>query len=299
MALKLAYETWGEGAHPLLLVHGFTGNRTSFDHLRPLWSPHVKAIVVELPGHGQTPLPTRPGREGFLETLDALYAVLDELNVARTNLLGYSQGARFALAAVMRRPERFTRLIMESGSPGLHRRQHRTERRVKDSELALFLRQKGLTAFMDYWESLPLFAGLQRLPEEMRAALRARRLANTAEGLAGALECLGLGVQPDYWPELQRQRLPTLLLTGALDEKFTLTARRMAEELPVVYRRAFEGCTHAPHLEVPEEFAQEVLSFIRTPWYESPEFESTGADASPAPVATVDPSLPKKSQPTP
>jgi 2-succinyl-6-hydroxy-2,4-cyclohexadiene-1-carboxylate synthase len=68
---------------------------------------------------------------------------------------------------------------------------------VKDSELALFLRQKGLMAFMDYWESLPLFAGLRQLPEERREALRSRRLANTAEGLAGALECLGLGVQPD------------------------------------------------------------------------------------------------------
>jgi 2-succinyl-6-hydroxy-2,4-cyclohexadiene-1-carboxylate synthase len=73
----------------------------------------------------------------------------------------------------------------------------------------------------------------------------------------------------------------------------------MADELPVVYRRAFEGCTHAPHLEVPEAYAEEVLSFVRTPWYESPEFESAGADSSPAPVATVDPSMPPKSQPTP
>jgi 2-succinyl-6-hydroxy-2,4-cyclohexadiene-1-carboxylate synthase len=277
MALRLHYETWGEGTLPLMLVHGFTGNRTSFDHLRPLWSPHVRALVVELPGHGQTPLPSRPGREGFLETLEAFFAVLDEVGVQRTNILGYSQGARFALAAVMSRPERFTRLILESGSPGLHRRQARTERRVKDSELALFLRKKGLTAFMDYWEGLPLFKGLHKLPEERRLALRARRLANTAEGLAGALECLGLGVQPDYWPELQRQRLPTLLLTGALDEKFTLTARRMAEELPVVYRHAFVDCTHAPHLEVPEFYAREVLSFLQTPWYDAPEFENTAS----------------------
>ena len=255
-------------------------DRYSTPALRALWSPHVRAIAIELPGHGQTPLPTRPGRDGFLETLEALFGVLDELGVQRTHILGYSQGARFALAAVMQRPERFTRLIMESGSPGLHRRQARTERRVKDSELALFLRQKGLTAFMDYWEALPLFAGMRGLPEARREELRARRLANTAEGLAGALECLGLGVQPDYWPELQRQRLPTLLLTGALDEKFSLTARRMAEELPVVYRHAFAGCTHAPHLEVPEAYAREVLSFVQTPWYDAPEFE-TGAEPAP------------------
>ncbi len=282
MALKLAYETWGEGSCPLVLVHGFTGNRSSFEHLRPLMGEQVRAIAVDLPGHGQTPLPTRTGREGFLETVDALVAVLDELKVPTANLLGYSQGARFALAAALRRPERFGRLIMESGSPGLHRRLERTERRSKDAELATFIRQKGVEAFVAYWESLPLFAGVRKLPAERQAALRARRGSCTAEGLIGALECLGLGVQPDYWPELQRQRLPTLLLTGALDEKFTQTARRMAAELPVVWRRTFEDCTHAPHLEVPEEYAREVLSFLRTPWYEAPEFENAAPDKSAA-----------------
>jgi 2-succinyl-6-hydroxy-2,4-cyclohexadiene-1-carboxylate synthase len=283
MALKMAYETWGEGSSPLVLVHGFTGNRSSFDHLRPLLSEQVRAIAVDLPGHGQTPLPTRTGRDGFLETVDALIEVLDELKVPTANLLGYSQGARFALAAALRRPERFRRLIMESGSPGLHRRMERTERRSKDAELATFIRQKGVDAFVAYWESLPLFAGVRRLPPERQEALRARRVSCTAEGLIGALECLGLGVQPDYWPELQRQRLPTLLLTGALDEKFTQIARRMAAELPVVWRRTFEDCTHAPHLEVPpEEYVREVLSFIQTPWYESPEFENAPPDKSAA-----------------
>jgi len=280
MALKLAYETWGEGPYPLLLLHGFTGNRSAFEHLRPLMSGKVRAIAVDLPGHGQSPLPSRMGRDGFLETVDALFQVLDEVGEPKANLLGYSQGARFALAAALSRPERFGRLIMESGTPGLHRRQQRTERRVSDAQLAAMLRQKGVAAFMEYWESLPLFAGVRKLPAEQQEALRARRHQCTVEGLVGALECLGQAVQPDYWPELQRQRLPTLLLTGALDEKFTQIARRMAAELPVVWRRTFEDCTHAPHLEVPEEYAREVLSFLQTPWYESPEFDNAVPDKS-------------------
>ncbi|HZI11748.1 MAG TPA: alpha/beta fold hydrolase, partial [Myxococcus sp.] len=87
MALKLAYETWGEGPHPLLLLHGFTGNRSSFDHLRPLMSDKVRAIAVDLPGHGSTPLPSRTGRDGFLETVDALVGLLDELKLPMANLL--------------------------------------------------------------------------------------------------------------------------------------------------------------------------------------------------------------------
>jgi 2-succinyl-6-hydroxy-2,4-cyclohexadiene-1-carboxylate synthase len=182
-------------------------------------------------------------------------------------------GARIALGAALHKPERFGRLILESGSPGLHRRMERAERRETDGRLASLLRVEGMEVFMRQWEALPLFESLRRLPPERLAALNERRNACTVEGLTGALGCLGLGFQPDYWPELHRQRLPTLLLTGALDEKFTQIARKMATELPVVWRHALADCGHAPHLEAPEDYAREVLSFLHTPWYEAPQFE--------------------------
>jgi 2-succinyl-6-hydroxy-2,4-cyclohexadiene-1-carboxylate synthase len=214
-----------------------------------LLSDKVRAIAVDLPGHGETPLPTRTGRDGFLETVDALVALLDELGVRSANLLGYSQGARFALAAAMSQPARFgsahhgewlAGAAPEAGADGAAREG----------------REPGDV-------HPPAGRGGLRGPLGVAAHLRgpAQAVARaagdpegpapscTVEGLVGALECLGLGVQPDYWPELQRQRLPTLLLTGAVDDKFTQIARRMAAELPVVYRRTFEDCSHAPHLE--------------------------------------------------
>ena len=272
MGVTLAYDTWGEGPHTLLALHGFTGSGASFEHLRPLLGRSVRFVAVDLPGHGRTPLPEKLGRDGFLETVDAVVRLARELG-GHVDLLGYSQGARIALGAAVRAPECFGRLIMESGSPGLHRRQERSERREADAKLVEFIRARGVDAFVDRWEALPLFDGLRRLPEAEKAALRERRKACTVEGLAGALETLGLGVQPDYWPALHRQRLPTLLLTGDQDVKFTGLARRMAAELPVVWRHAFAGVSHAPHLEAPEEYVREVLSFLQTPWYEAPQFE--------------------------
>ncbi|RKH71181.1 2-succinyl-6-hydroxy-2,4-cyclohexadiene-1-carboxylate synthase [Corallococcus interemptor] len=272
MGVTLAYDTWGEGPHTLLALHGFTGSGASFAHLRALLGRSVRFVAVDLPGHGRTPLPEKLGRDGFLETVDAVVRLARELG-GHVDLLGYSQGARIALGAAVRAPECFGRLIMESGSPGLHRRQERSERREADAKLVEFIRARGVDAFVDRWEALPLFDGLRRLPEAEQAALRERRKACTVEGLSGALETLGLGVQPDYWPELHRQRLPTLLLTGAEDVKFTGLARRMAAELPVVWRHAFAGVSHAPHLEAPEEYVREVLSFLQTPWYEAPQFE--------------------------
>ncbi|NPD25204.1 2-succinyl-6-hydroxy-2,4-cyclohexadiene-1-carboxylate synthase [Corallococcus exiguus] len=272
MGVTLAYDSWGEGPHTLLALHGFTGSGATFEHLRPLLGRSVRVVAVDLPGHGRTPLPEKAGRDGFLETVEAVVGLARELG-GQVDLLGYSQGARVALGAAVRAPECFGRLIMESGSPGLHRRQERSERREADSKLVDFIRTKGVDAFVERWEALPLFDGLRRLPDLEQASLRERRKACTAQGLAGALETLGLGVQPDYWPALHRQRLPTLLLTGAQDEKFTALARRMAAELPVVWRHAFAGVTHAPHLEAPEEYVREVLSFLQTPWYEAPQFE--------------------------
>jgi 2-succinyl-6-hydroxy-2,4-cyclohexadiene-1-carboxylate synthase len=226
---------------------------------------------VDLPGHGESPLPSHTGREGFIETVEALLALVARLGHPSVDLLGYSQGARLALAMSVRAPERFGRVILESGSPGLHRRQERAERREADAKLAAFIRTQGVEAFVQRWEALPLFDTLRQLPPALQHSLRSRRSGASSEGLAGALECLGLGVQPDYWPFLHRHRLPTLLLTGALDTKFTQTARRMATDLPVVWRHAFAGCGHAPHLEAPEAYAREVLSFLQTPWYEAPE----------------------------
>src|SRR5688572_28598178 len=134
MAVNLAYSTWGEGPRPLLLLHGFTGNRTSFDHLRPLLSAEVKDIAMDLPGHGESPLPQAKGRDGFRETIQALIELLDRLKLPTVDLLGYSQGARIALGAALHAPKRFGRLIMESGSPGLHRRMERAERRGLDGQ---------------------------------------------------------------------------------------------------------------------------------------------------------------------
>ena len=125
--MKLAWEVSGNGPQTLILLHGFTGSRRSWDHVAPTLSEQFRLIRVDLPGHGESPLPTKPGREGFLETLEALAQVLSEVGVESANVLGYSQGARVALAFTVDHPERVERLVLESGNAGLHRRKDRID----------------------------------------------------------------------------------------------------------------------------------------------------------------------------
>jgi len=264
--VRLPTETWGTGPTRALFLHGFTGSRRSFRHLEPLLGDVLTATCVDLPGHNGAPLPSAKGPAGFGETV----ATLAEHVTRPMVVLGYSQGARLALALAVRFPERVTRLVLESGAPGIRRRSERAHRRRSDEAMAGVILEQGVDAFVDRWEQLPMFAGLQALPESDRAALRGRRTGHTALGLAGALTCLGQGVQPDLWPALPTLRLPTLLLSGAKDAKYTRLARRMAAELPLGWRRTIPGVGHAPHLEAPRAYADEVRSFLSAPWVADP-----------------------------
>ena len=266
----LAHAIWGEGA-PLLLIHGFTGNRDAWNHLRPLLGSRYRVLAPDLPGHGESPLSDDTTFHG---TVDQLLALLDATGLGRVDIAGYSLGARVALALCLRAPERVGRLVLESGSPGLRRRRDRGERRRDDAALAEVIERDGLEAFVQRWEALPLFDGLRRIPEPLRAGLHERRLSHRPEALAGSLRALSLGAQPSYWARLWTVRAPTLLLTGGRDEKFTGIARAMAAEMPLVWGHVFPGAGHAPHLESPEEWAKEVSSFLSAPWIERPLVDS-------------------------
>ena len=266
----LAHTIWGKGS-PLLLIHGFTGNRDAWNHFRPLLGDRYRVLAPDLPGHGESPITPETTFKG---TVDQLLDLLDVQGLERVDVAGYSLGARVALGLCLHAPDRVGRLVLESGSPGLRQRRERGERRRDDDALAEVIERDGLEAFVRRWEALPLFDGLRGLPEELRTRLHERRLSHRPEALAGSLRALSLGAQPSYWARLWTVRAPTLLLTGERDAKFTSIARAMAAELPLVWGHVFPGAGHAPHLESPEEWAQEVSSFLSAPWIERPLVDS-------------------------
>jgi 2-succinyl-6-hydroxy-2,4-cyclohexadiene-1-carboxylate synthase len=266
-AFELPFERWGrDGAPGLLLLHGFTGNRSSWRHLEPLLGSEVHAVAVDLPGHGNAALPPATGPAGFEAALAALERVVDRAGGGPVSVLGYSQGARLALGLALRAPGKVNRLILESVNPGLSEAKERRARERDDEALAAKIVRGGVARFLKTWEVLPMFQGLRALPAEAREALHQRRASTTPEGLAGALRCLGLAAQPSYWEQLHRLRMPVLLLSGGLDRKFTDLARRAARELPLAWHRSFEGCHHAPHLEAVAAYAAEVRAFLAISW---------------------------------
>src|SRR6266536_1908496 len=104
--------------------------------------------------------------------------------------------------------------------------------------------------------------GLDDPPER---AGRAGRLANTTHGLAASLRLHGTGAQEPLWDRLATLRPPTLLITGARDQKFAGIAERMAKAIgPSATLALVPDAGHAAHLERPDEVAALVDAFLAT-----------------------------------
>lgn len=245
----------------MLVVHGFTGSAASWPAslVDGLASRDYLPVLVDLPGHGGNAGDTDPA----CFTLEATLDLLDRAQGPDpAPLVGYSMGGRVALAYALSRPRRVTRLVLESASPGLASAEERAARRASDEALALRLESRGIEAFVDEWEALPLFESQRALPDEVRSAQRARRLRNDPGSLAASLRGVGTGTLPSYWDVLSELSVPTLLLTGALDRKFTTIAGRMAERIPDARHIVVAGAGHAVHLERSAVWLSSVRSFL-------------------------------------
>jgi 2-succinyl-6-hydroxy-2,4-cyclohexadiene-1-carboxylate synthase len=259
--LRLNVHAQGDG-EPLLLIHGFTGSITSWgEELISGLSQAHKVVAVDLLGHGESDFSTDPSRYQVEEMLQDLGEVLDSMSIDRARWLGYSMGGRLALAGAVLRPSRISSLALESASPGLAGESERRARRRADEALAEGILRGGMEAFVDHWMGLPLFATQGKLPPQVRAASRERKLRNRPEALAACLRGVGTGAQPSFWGSLPDIRVPTLLLAGEEDKRFTQIAESMAAKIPGAVLRLMPRAGHAIHLENPFAWLAAVLTF--------------------------------------
>jgi 2-succinyl-6-hydroxy-2,4-cyclohexadiene-1-carboxylate synthase len=226
-------------------LHGFTG--------RPgLWREVVPgALEPALSGHARDQ-PVPPGWR-FADEVARIWAEIAALG-APVHLLGYSMGARLALAVAARQP--VARLTLVGVNPGLPDEALRAERRARDEVWCAILEEQGSEAFARAWEDQPMWRSQAALPAAVRARQQAERIAHDPHQLAAALRALGLGAMPDLWPALASIRAPVDLVAGALDPTYVDLAERMAARLPRAEVTVVAGAGHNVVLERPDALLQ-------------------------------------------
>jgi 2-succinyl-6-hydroxy-2,4-cyclohexadiene-1-carboxylate synthase len=255
--MMLAHAVTGDGP-PLVMLHGFTGSRASWQPLLPVLAARFRTIVVDLPGHGTSP----PWHGDAVALAEALVTLAARLGAQRAHWIGYSLGGRIALHVALHHPDAVERLVLEGASPGIEDAGERAARRAADDALAVELERDGLEAFVERWTAQPLFATQARLDPACLVRERAIRLASSAAGLAASLRTLGVGRQASLWAELPGVGAPATLVVGAEDAKFRAIAVGMAARMPVAHVAVVPSAGHAVHLERPAEFTAVVLDAL-------------------------------------
>ncbi len=266
--VRLGIEQRGETRNnnqTLVLLHGFTGSAAGWGHQMDILADYgLRIIAIDLLGHGQSDAPDDAKRYSIEYCQKDILAALQKLGVNKGQaiILGYSMGGRIALYTTF--SGFFRALILESSSPGLEDPAEREKRRTNDEALAASIEREGIPAFIERWESLPLFASQRTLPFECREALHRQRLQNNATGLAQSLRGVGTGVQPSLYAQLPTLHIPVLLIAGELDTKFTTIAKHMAQALPQSQLHIIPAAGHTVHLEQPQLFTSLVGDFSQS-----------------------------------
>lgn len=110
--LKMYYEIHGAGT-PLVLIHGGGSTiQTTFGRVLPDFSKTHRVIEVEMQAHGHTADIDRP--LSFQQDADDIAELLEQLNIDKADIFGFSNGASTTLQFAIRHPEMTNKIIVAS-----------------------------------------------------------------------------------------------------------------------------------------------------------------------------------------
>jgi pimeloyl-ACP methyl ester carboxylesterase len=120
---RLAYDRHGSGA-PVVLLHGWPGDRTDYDELVPLLADHSDVIVPDLRGFGESDKHAADAKSAYSGAGQAvaIIALLEELGIFGAVVAGYDVGSFVAQTTAAMRPDLVRALVVSPPLPGAGRR---------------------------------------------------------------------------------------------------------------------------------------------------------------------------------
>ena len=253
---RLFYEVSGEqgGAPVVVFLNGMTQTTANWKTQARAFSEHARVITYDARGQGRSDV----GEEPLTLTRHAqdLVALLDHLEVAQAQLVGFSHGARVALAFANNAPRRLDRLVLCAATAeptALAQTIIRAWREI--------LRLGGMEAMS--WAALPNIMGARFLAENQHildAIVRASVQRNTQVGIERLLDAM---IAYPSLAELARGvEAPTLVLYGAQDLLVDDAGAALLAELTGGALQSVPGVGHTLPIEAPEAFRAAVMAHL-------------------------------------
>lgn len=209
------YKLEGSGK-TLVFIHGLSDSMLYWEYISTNLKHDCQVLRVDLRGHGESEL----GNEEI--TIDTyvgdLRNLLDELDITKINLIGFSLGGAVALDFAVKYPQKVDSLVLMSSFYKV------------DGELSNALNQfknaldVGFEEFYDTILPMVLCADVIKDNKNELEMLKgiASQNANTIAYIAAADACLNFNVEK----QLSKINVPTLVLAGKYDGISTLNMQK-------------------------------------------------------------------------
>lgn len=100
----------GDGAIPLILIHGFGGDLNNWMFNQPVLSETHEVVALDLPGHGRSS--KEVGAADMAMFTRVFKDFLDAMSIGQAHLIGHSLGGALALHMAMQNPARVAGLTL-------------------------------------------------------------------------------------------------------------------------------------------------------------------------------------------
>jgi pimeloyl-ACP methyl ester carboxylesterase len=243
---------------PLLLIHGIMAGRAlwaaNLGPLREVATP----VVLELFGHGRSPVPLDQERYEVDAYVDALDEIRASLGVDRWMLFGHSLGAALTMRYALRHPQRVIAHGLSNSATALADDRWRAQIRSSVDEQARAMECAT--------------------PDELRRSrinpINSRHIVPLVreELVADSALLSPLGVAHHFRsvaraeslrPRITSNQVPCLLVAGRHESAFVEPTSFAEERMPhLAVVRLDAG--HSPNAEVPDAFNDVLASFVRS-----------------------------------
>ncbi len=251
--VDIRYRLEGEGARPLVCVHGVGSYLEAWNGVVERLAPHFRILRFDLRGHG---LSARPkGRYEIEDLVRELLLLADHVGFARFALAGFSLGGLIAQRAALDHSGRVERLVLLSTVAG---RNEAEKERVLNRLSMLQSREPG--SHYDNSVGRWFSEEFQKANPDLMATLRERNAANDPDCYAAAYRVLA---ESDFGGEIGRISCPTLIATGEEDQGSNpRMARLMNERIHGSRLAILPGKRHSILIEAPADIAGLMQQFL-------------------------------------
>ena len=257
------YVELGEG-EPILFVHGISGSWQNWLENLPHFARGRRAIALDLPGFGASPMPSWPIEMPAYGQL--IHDFCEKLGIEGGAIVGNSMGGMIAVEAVTAAPGRFEQLVLVAAA-GILNTWHPEERAVATAlawkTFGPHFGDRGRWIVTHPRARQIVFGPFVRYPNRLRADLLFEQIDSGLERAEGFGDALHAAIRHDMRGELSEIEIPTMVLWGQSDRVIPVSAAlSYHRRIPHSRLEIFERTGHVPQLERPLRFNAVVDEFL-------------------------------------